>query len=305
MYKKLLLILPCALALCLLLVSAACADNDSTEYAGEDHQYSYWVLARPANSYGVENNYDPTVGRFSIYYCTEFKDDLFTTDYSKWSFSDGPTKEGVLACVGNEPCWCYRSGDEDCGFKFISNGKGKYYICTTDGHYIKRKGGMTAVNKPYISSTTDQSTATAFSVVPTGEGNYQEGYLIYEEGDIAFALLNSYWDSDLNTYRLRLSYYPKAQYDIQNLPYTNLFRRSYSAYAYLQTPKVSNGVDDSVLRYGITGPYSPTGVSDITFPCFFSNGATGCGTALPRSSKMGPPLSSLQLRVAGSESSTS
>ena len=224
MKKILLLTLLCVLVFCSLCTVTAAAD----QYPGVESGVSYWVLLTENDGYGPADN-NGSIARFSIAGTMGFEplNKEFTSDTGKYvtAVTDGATAVKTFYCT--DSVLEYADGG-DIGYRFIQNSSGKYYICTSDGIYIKRTGGFTSLNKPGISYTDQQSSATAFTV-ELGDG----GYRIYDSGTGGYAALK--YDSSANC--LTMKQHSKKG-DIQAIP---LYRRGYDPSCYLRGRFVVNG----------------------------------------------------------------
>ena len=149
-----------ALMICLLvgIGKVAFAEVDRT---------SYWIVANEGLEYDISlKNYDPKNSRVMIGGVVEFDKTLKAFVGVKSKMCGANTFTASLEYPYDSPgILIQKYSDPSCGLKLIpvpkasNTEKEKWYICTSDGYYVKRTGSATS---PGIGYTTDQSQATQF-----------------------------------------------------------------------------------------------------------------------------------------------
>ena len=146
---------------------------------------------------------------FGLDGCDEYEDGVFYRDASRYEYI-GSINEPVGSAYARSRDMdnprnvaYYRYKSTTSGYRLVRAGSDTYYICTLDGVYLKRKGGINLVNKPYLSYTTSRKSATKFHIEPL---YYSAGYRVYEKGAIGIAALRSVYDEKSKRQILKLEY---------------------------------------------------------------------------------------------------
>jgi len=165
-----------ALLICLLvgIGTMAFAEVDRT---------SYWIVANEGLEYDISvENYDSENSRVMIGGVVEFDKTLNEFVGVKSKMRSANSFTASLDYPYDSPgILIQKYSDPSCGLKLIpapkssDTEKEKWYICTSDGYYIKRTGLSTS---PGIGYTTDQSQATQYGFEHrNGDGRQ---YVVYE-----------------------------------------------------------------------------------------------------------------------------